>query len=206
DPGAGMRTRAMAKTLSAASALECLFVDFLSEKEPKKQEGIDYDEAFAPVARLEAIRIFLAFANYMNFTFYQMDVKSVFLNGKLKEEVYVKQPIGFESNFDLKRYFGSDYVECNMNWKSTLGACQLLGGKLVCWSAKKQHSVDMSSDEAEYIAVARCCANILWMKSQLTDYDIIYEKAPIFFDNISVITISNNPVLHSRTKHIDIRY
>ncbi|GJR76786.1 retrovirus-related pol polyprotein from transposon TNT 1-94 [Tanacetum coccineum] len=63
-----------------------------------QQEGIDYDETFAPVARLEAIRIFLAFATYMNFIVYQMDVKSAFLNGKLKEEVYVKQPPGFESN------------------------------------------------------------------------------------------------------------
>nr|GEU88544.1 retrovirus-related Pol polyprotein from transposon TNT 1-94 [Tanacetum cinerariifolium] len=59
-----------------------------------QQEGIDYDETFAPVSRLEAMRIFLAFAMYMNFTVYQMDVRSNFLNGKLKEEVYVKQPLG----------------------------------------------------------------------------------------------------------------
>ncbi|GKE41638.1 retrovirus-related pol polyprotein from transposon TNT 1-94 [Tanacetum coccineum] len=62
-----------------------------------QEEGIDYDETFAPVSRMEAIRIFLAFATYMNFKVYQMDVKSAFLNGKLKEEVYVKQPPGFES-------------------------------------------------------------------------------------------------------------
>ncbi|GJY33372.1 retrovirus-related pol polyprotein from transposon TNT 1-94 [Tanacetum coccineum] len=124
DPGAEMLTRAMAKELSAASAHECLFVDLLSEEEPKKvfrnkrdetgivirnkarlvtqgynqQEGINYDETFAPVARLEAIRILLAFATYMNFIVYQMDVKSAFLNGKLKEEVYVEQPPGFESS------------------------------------------------------------------------------------------------------------
>nr|GEW24503.1 retrovirus-related Pol polyprotein from transposon TNT 1-94 [Tanacetum cinerariifolium] len=63
-----------------------------------RQEGIDYNETLAPVARLEAIRIFLAFATYMNFIVYQMDVNSAFLSGKLKEEVYVKQPPGFESN------------------------------------------------------------------------------------------------------------
>ncbi|GKA58025.1 retrovirus-related pol polyprotein from transposon TNT 1-94 [Tanacetum coccineum] len=63
-----------------------------------QQEGINYDETFAPVARLEAFKIFLAFATYMNFIVYQMDVKSAFLNGKLKEEVYVKQPLGFESS------------------------------------------------------------------------------------------------------------
>ncbi|GKD01254.1 hypothetical protein Tco_1171528, partial [Tanacetum coccineum] len=90
--------------------------------------------------------------------------------------------------------------------KSTSGAYQLLGGKLVCWSAKKQHSVAMSSAKAEYVAAIGCCANILWMKSKLTDYDIIYEKVPIFCDNTSDIEISNNLVLHSRTKHIDIRY
>ncbi|GKE62834.1 hypothetical protein Tco_1513201 [Tanacetum coccineum] len=106
------------------------------------------------------------------------------------------------SGFDLKRYSDSDYARCNMDKKSTLGAFQLLGGKLVCWSAKNQQSVAMSSAEAEYVATARCCANILWMKSQLTDYDIIYEKVPIFCDNTSAITISNNPILHSRTKHI----
>ncbi|GJW26370.1 retrovirus-related pol polyprotein from transposon TNT 1-94 [Tanacetum coccineum] len=63
-----------------------------------QEEGIDYDETFAPVARMEAIRIFLVFATYMNFKVFRMDVKSAFLNGKLKEEVYVKQPHGFESN------------------------------------------------------------------------------------------------------------
>nr|GEU49559.1 copia protein [Tanacetum cinerariifolium] len=140
DPGAGMLTRAMAKTLSAALAHECLFVDFLSEEEPIKtlvptpfaktiirskwvfrykrdetriviknkarlvaqgynqQEGVDYDETFAPVVRLEAIRIFLAFSTYMKFIVYQMHVKSAFLNGKLKEEVYVKQPLDFRSS------------------------------------------------------------------------------------------------------------
>ena len=61
-----------------------------------QQEGIDFDETFAPVARLEAIRIFLAYAAHANFKVYQMDVKSAFLNGDLEEEVYVSQPPGFE--------------------------------------------------------------------------------------------------------------
>ena len=63
-----------------------------------QEEGIDYDETFAPVARLEAIRILLAFANYNNFKLYQVDVKSAFLNGFVKEDVYVKQPPLFEDN------------------------------------------------------------------------------------------------------------
>ncbi|GJS98317.1 retrovirus-related pol polyprotein from transposon TNT 1-94 [Tanacetum coccineum] len=63
-----------------------------------QEEGIDYDETFAPVERIEAIKIFFAFATYLKVIFFQMDVKSAFLNGKLKEEVYVKQPLGFESS------------------------------------------------------------------------------------------------------------
>nr|GEZ03575.1 retrovirus-related Pol polyprotein from transposon TNT 1-94 [Tanacetum cinerariifolium] len=72
--------------------------------------------------------------------------------------------------------------------------------------SKPEQYVAMSSADAEYVAATGCCAKILWMKTQLTNYDIIYEKVPIFCDNTSAIVISNNPVLHTRTKHIDIRY
>ncbi|GJT95368.1 putative ribonuclease H-like domain-containing protein [Tanacetum coccineum] len=74
-----------------------------------QEEGIDYDEVFAPVARIEAIRLFLAYASFKDFVVYQMDVKSAFLYGKIKEEVYVCQPPGFEDlkilNFSLNRTF-----------------------------------------------------------------------------------------------------
>jgi hypothetical protein len=69
-----------------------LFAQGFSQK-----EGIDYEETFAPVARLEAIRILLAFSVAKGFKLHQMDVKSAFLNGVLEEEVYVRQPPGFES-------------------------------------------------------------------------------------------------------------
>jgi len=62
-----------------------------------QEEGIDYDETYAPVARLEAIRMLLAFACHKNFKLFQMDVKSDFLNGYINEEVYVEQPPGFEN-------------------------------------------------------------------------------------------------------------
>ncbi|GJZ95999.1 putative ribonuclease H-like domain-containing protein [Tanacetum coccineum] len=61
-----------------------------------QEEGIDYDEVFAHVSRIEAIRLFLAYASFKDFVVYQMDVKSAFLYGKIKEEVYVCQPPGFE--------------------------------------------------------------------------------------------------------------
>ena len=61
-----------------------------------QEEGIDYDETFTPMARMEAIRMLIAFAAHIEFKLYQMDVKSAFLNGFLQEEVFVKQPLGFE--------------------------------------------------------------------------------------------------------------
>ncbi|GKE49603.1 putative ribonuclease H-like domain-containing protein, partial [Tanacetum coccineum] len=71
----------------------------------RQEEGIDYDEVFAPVARIEAIRIFLAFASYMGFVVYQMDVKSAFLYDTIDEEVYVSQPPGFvDPKFPNKVY------------------------------------------------------------------------------------------------------
>ncbi|GJV41948.1 retrovirus-related pol polyprotein from transposon TNT 1-94 [Tanacetum coccineum] len=235
-----MLTRSMAAKLTAASASECLFVDFLSEIEPKKvsealkhpgwvdamqeelnqfyrnkvwtlvllpygKTAIDTKWVFrnkkdGHVAKMEAIKLFLAFATYMNLKVYQMDVKSAFLNGKLKEEVYVKQPPSFESSefsdyvckldkalYGLKQALkacslvktpmvppnnlGPDLVGkpanetayrgmigsliCEKNpQKSTSGACQILGGKLVYWSAKKLQSVAMSLAEAEYVVAA----------------------------------------------------
>ncbi|GJR58980.1 putative ribonuclease H-like domain-containing protein [Tanacetum coccineum] len=98
DPTSAVQTRG--KIQKASSAQQALFklqkvwvvVDL---PYGKKEEGIDCDEVFAPVARIEAIRLFLAFASYMGFTVYQMDVKSAFLYGTSKEEVYVHQPPGF---------------------------------------------------------------------------------------------------------------
>ncbi|GKG01008.1 retrovirus-related pol polyprotein from transposon TNT 1-94, partial [Tanacetum coccineum] len=67
----------------------------LVAKEYRQEEGINFEESFAPVARIEAIRIFIANAASKNITIYQMDAKTTFLNGELKEEVYVSQPEGF---------------------------------------------------------------------------------------------------------------
>ncbi|KAJ9555864.1 hypothetical protein OSB04_010478 [Centaurea solstitialis] len=90
--------------------------------------------------------------------------------------------------------------------KSTTGGCHLLGGKLVSWTSKKQNSVSTSTAEAEYVAAGICCAQVLWLRNQLQDYDIQLSKIPIYCDNTSAIAIANNPVLHSKTKHIEVRY
>ncbi|GJZ01303.1 retrovirus-related pol polyprotein from transposon TNT 1-94 [Tanacetum coccineum] len=157
----------------------------------RQEEGINLEESFAPVARIEAIRIFIANVTHKNMTIYQMDVKTAFLNGEIKEEVYVSEPEGFvyQHNpshvYKLKRPFtvsnkhhvhDADHAGCEDTRRSTSGSAQFLGDKLVSWSLKKQKCTAISSTEAEYIAlsgaIALCCNN----------------------------------VQHSRTKHIDVRY
>nr|GEX51355.1 Gag-Pol polyprotein [Tanacetum cinerariifolium] len=296
----------------------------------RQEEGIDFEESFAPVACIEAIRIFIANAANKNMTIYQMDVKTTFLNDELKEEVYVSQPKGFVDpdhpthvyllKKALYRYqaspnkkhlealngsFDADHVGCQDTQRSTSGSAQFLGDKLVNWSSKKQKSTVISTTEAEYIAMSKhieirhhfireqvekgvvelyfvttnyqladiftralprerfefllprldadhagcqdtrrstsgraqllgdklvscssmkqksttistteaeyiamsgCCAQILWMRSQLTDYDFIFNKISLYCDNRSAIDLSWNNVQHSRSKHIDIRH
>nr|GEW66820.1 hypothetical protein [Tanacetum cinerariifolium] len=81
-----------------------------------------------------------------------------------------------------------------------------LGDKLASWSSKKQKSNVISTREAEYIAMTGCCAQILWMRSQLTDYGFVFNKIPLYCDNRSAIALCCNNVQHSRSKHIDIRH
>ncbi|GJV54571.1 retrovirus-related pol polyprotein from transposon TNT 1-94 [Tanacetum coccineum] len=77
---------------------------------------------------------------------------------------------------------------------------------LVSWSSKKQKSTAISTTEAEYIALSGCCAQILWMRSQLRDYGFAFNKIPMYCDNQSAIALCCNSVQHSRSKHIDIRH
>ncbi|GJZ47642.1 retrovirus-related pol polyprotein from transposon TNT 1-94 [Tanacetum coccineum] len=271
-----------------------------------QKEGIYFEESFAPVARLDDIRIFLAFAAHMNMIVYQMDVKTEFLNNILREEVYVSQPDGFvdqdnpnhvyklkkalyglkqapracprgiflnqskyaleslkkygmesgdpvdtpmvekskldedpqgkavdpthyrgmvgtlmyltasrpdltfaypkDSSIALTAYADADHAGCQDTRRSTSGSMQLLGDKLVSWSSKRQKSAAISSTKAEYIALSGCCAQVLWMRSQLTDYGLGFNKIPMYCDNKSAIALCCNNVQHSRSKHIDIRF
>ncbi|GJR78692.1 retrovirus-related pol polyprotein from transposon TNT 1-94 [Tanacetum coccineum] len=78
--------------------------------------------------------------------------------------------------------------------------------KLVSWSSKKQKTTAISSTKAEYISLSGCCAQILWMRSQLTDYGLKFNKIPLYYDNKSAIALRCNNVQHLRSKHIDVRY
>ncbi|GJW57315.1 retrovirus-related pol polyprotein from transposon TNT 1-94 [Tanacetum coccineum] len=226
------------------------------------EEGIDFEESFIPVARMEAIRVFLAYAAHKSFIVFQMDVKTVFLHGTLKEDVYVCQPEGFidadhpshvyklkkgtiwvkastkgmakptekhlkevkrifrylrgtvsmglwytkDSGFELTGFSDADYAGCKDTFKSTSGGAQFLGEKLVSWSSKKQDCTALSTAEAEYVSLSACCAQVLWTRTQLTDYGFHFNKILIYYDSKSAIAISCNPVQHSRIKHIAVRY
>ncbi|KAJ9535705.1 LOW QUALITY PROTEIN: hypothetical protein OSB04_un001143 [Centaurea solstitialis] len=111
-----------------------------------------------------------------------------------------------DSPFDLIAYTDSDYGGANMDRKSTTGGCQFLGSRLVSWQCKKQTSVSTSTAEAEYIAAASCCSQVLWIQNQMLDYGLTFLNTPIYIDNSSAISIVNNPVKHSKTKHIEIRF
>nr|GEW15355.1 retrovirus-related Pol polyprotein from transposon TNT 1-94 [Tanacetum cinerariifolium] len=153
-----------------------------------QQEWIYYDETFSHVARIEAIRLFLAYAAHKDYKFFQMDVKTMFFNRILKEEVYVGQPPD------------ADHAGCHLDRKSTFGCVQFLGDKLVCWSSKKQNYVSISIVESEYVAVSGCCAQVLWMRTQLTNYGFFYDKLPIECDSKSAIAISCNPIQVAQKK------
>ncbi|GJS87903.1 retrovirus-related pol polyprotein from transposon TNT 1-94 [Tanacetum coccineum] len=272
----------------------------------RQEEGIDFEESFAPVARLEAFRIFLAFAAHMNMIVYQMDVKTAFLNGILREEVYVSQPDEFVdpdnpnhvyrlkkalyglkqalrawydllSSFLLSQGFSKgtvdptlfisrkgkdillilqsprgiflnqskyalellkkygmescDPVDTSMVEKSKLdedtqgkavdpthyrgivGTLMYLTSVVQTWYMLSVCVLD--TDHAGCQDTRRSTSGSMqllgdrlsfWMRSQLTDYGLGFNKIPMYCDNKNAIALCCNNVQHSRSKHIDIKY
>ncbi|GJV26601.1 putative ribonuclease H-like domain-containing protein [Tanacetum coccineum] len=131
-------------------------------------------------------------------------VKRIFryLKGKPKLGLWYPR----ESSFDLESYSDSDYAGANLDRKSTTGGCQFLGRRLITWQCKKQTIVATSTTEAEYVAAASCCGQVLWIQNQMLDYGFNFMNTKIYIDNESTICIVKNPVYHSKTKHIAIRH
>ncbi|GJZ25488.1 putative ribonuclease H-like domain-containing protein [Tanacetum coccineum] len=111
-----------------------------------------------------------------------------------------------DSPFELVAYTDSDYAGATQDRKSTTGGCQFLGNRLISWQCKKQTVVATSTTEAEYVAAASCCGQVLWIQNQLLDYGYNFMNTMIHIDNNSTICIIENPVQHSKTKHIEIRH
>ncbi|GJR35845.1 hypothetical protein Tco_1211529 [Tanacetum coccineum] len=114
--------------------------------------------------------------------------------------------LDLDSAIALTAFADVDHAGCQDTRRSTSGSMQLLGDRLVSWSSKRQKSAAISSTEAEYIALFGCCAQVLWMRSQLTYYGLGFNKIPMYCDKKSAIALCCNNVQHSRLKHIDIRY
>nr|GFB32235.1 retrovirus-related Pol polyprotein from transposon TNT 1-94 [Tanacetum cinerariifolium] len=139
-----------------------------------QQEGIDYDETFAPVARIEAIRLFLAYAAHKDFIVFQMDVKTTFLNEILKEEVYVGQPSGFVSTQYSDHVYALDKAlyglkQAHRAWYDVLSQFLIDSG------FPKGYHLDRKT-KSEYVMVSGCSAQVLWMRTQLTDFGFFYDK------------------------------
>ena len=111
-----------------------------------------------------------------------------------------------DSNECLAGYSDANRAGFIEDRKSTSGGCFYLENNLVSWMSKKQNSVSLSTAKAEYIAMASCSAQLLWMKKLLHDYGITQDTMCVFCDNTSAINLSKNPVQHSKSKHIEIRY
>nr|GEU62568.1 hypothetical protein [Tanacetum cinerariifolium] len=237
DLSSTTQTRSMTRAVKDQSGLSqmfdtdfhtCMFACFFSQEEPKRvhqdlkdpswieamqEELLQFkmQKVFAPVARIEAIRLFLAYASFMGFMVYQMDVKSAFLYGTIEEEVYVCQPPGFEdpdhsdkvykvgkalyglhqaprawyetlATYLLKNSFHRDDIIFGATNKDLCKSFEKLMkdkfqmssiGELTFFlglQCKKQTVVATSSTEAEYIAAASYCAQVLWIQNQLLDY------------------------------------
>nr|GEX29431.1 retrovirus-related Pol polyprotein from transposon TNT 1-94 [Tanacetum cinerariifolium] len=200
----------------------------------RQEEGIDFEESFASVARMEAIRVFLAYVAHKLFTGFQMDVKTAFLHGTLKEDVYVCQPEGFIDTdhpshvFKLKiALYGlkqaprawydelSTFLLQNHFFKGTtdptLFIRHFVDDILVVQVYVDDIIFGSTNPRPDIIRATCLCARYqakLTKKhlKELTDYGFHFNKIPIYCDSKSAIAISCNPVQHSRTKHIVVRY
>jgi hypothetical protein len=110
------------------------------------------------------------------------------------------------SSLALHGFLDVDFAECQMDRKATSRTCQFLGSSLVSWSSRKLSSVAQSTTEAEHVAAASCCSQLLWITYTTSDFGEVYTHVPLQCDNTSAISVAKNPVLHSKTKHIEVRY
>jgi hypothetical protein len=95
---------------------------------------------------------------------------------------------------------------CEIDQKSTSGICHFLGSSLVCWYSRKQSSLTQSTTEAEYVAAASCCSQILWIVHTMRDYGENYKSIFLICDSSSAICLARNPVFYGRVKHIKVKH
>nr|GFA03764.1 hypothetical protein [Tanacetum cinerariifolium] len=124
----------------------------------------------------------------------------------LKDTIYMGLWYLKDTGFELTAFSDSDHAGCLDSHKSTSGGIKFLGGdKLVSWSSKKQDCTLMSSAEAEYVSLSACCAQVLWMRTQLTDYGFHFDKIPMYYDSKAAIAILCNPIDVDDIEEMDLR-
>ncbi|GJS30988.1 ribonuclease H-like domain-containing protein [Tanacetum coccineum] len=157
----------------------CLFACFLSWEEPKRVSKALSDPTWVEAMQEELLQF------------------------KLQKELWNLKDSSIGINL---LYTDSDYAGATQDRKSTTRGCQFLGNRLISWQCKKQTVVATSTTEAEYVAAANCCGQVLWIQNQLLDYGYNFMNTVIYIDNTSTICIIENHVQHSKTKHIEIRH
>lgn len=113
------------------------------------------------------------------------------------------QPAPADTPFSLRAYCDSDWASDPDDRRSTCGSCLFFGPNLVSWSSKKQTLVARSSAEAEYTSMANAIADLLLVQSLLAELHVPIQAPILLCDNLSVVMLSHNPVLHARTKHLE---
>lgn len=136
---------------------------------------------------------------------YVIAVKSIFQYLKVTTKYGLWYPNGNE--LTIEAYTNADWEGSVDDSKRTSGSTFYLGGCIISWLRKKQYSILLSIAEVEYIAATDSCTQVLWMKQTLHNLQVKFdEPILVFCDNTSAINISKNPVMHSKTKHILIKY
>jgi hypothetical protein len=125
---------------------------------------------------------------------------------------YLKDTLEFgiwysaSSSLDLVGFSDADFAGCGIDRKSTCGTCHFLRSSLVCWSSRKQSSVAQSTTEAEYVAAASYCSQILWIVHTMRYFEVRFERVPLMCDNTSAISVAKNPIFHKNMKHVERRH